>query len=74
MKTRIIGTVCVFALLTPCARIGHAQAGRQTAPAPPAPQATPSPQEIFLWERAPGALGDAESDRPSITVTRRGRL
>jgi len=71
MKTRLIGTICVTALLTPYARIGHAQAGRQTAP--PAAQATPSPQEIFLWDRAPGALGDAESDRPSITVYRAPR-
>src|SRR3954453_12238085 len=47
-----------------------AQTGRGGAP-PPA-----SPQEILLWENgAPGALGQADTDKPTITAPRapRGR-
>jgi acetyl esterase/lipase len=41
---------------------------RATAPAPA------SPQEILLWENgAPGALGQADTDKPTITVYRAPR-
>lgn len=34
----------------------------------------PVPEEIPLWEsRAPGALGDADADRPTLTIYRAGR-
>ena len=40
----------------------------------PAVATPPSPQEILLWESgAPGALGQAETDKPSITVYRAPR-
>ena len=40
------------------------------APAPP----PASPQEILLWENgAPGALGQADTDKPTITVYRAPR-
>jgi acetyl esterase/lipase len=33
--------------------------------------ATPIPTEILLWEQgAPGALGDADADRPTLTILR----
>src|SRR5881296_1061874 len=43
--------------------------GPAAAPAPPA-----GPQEILLWENgAPGALGQADTDKPTITVYRAPR-
>src|SRR5687768_6256435 len=40
----------------------------------PARPATPAPYEIPLWERgAPGALGDADIDQPTLTVYRASR-
>lgn len=43
------------------------------APRPAAPAGS-SPQEILLWENgAPGALGEADTDKPSITVYRAPR-
>ena len=34
----------------------------------------PIPEKIPLWEsRAPGALGDADADRPTLTIYRAGR-
>ena len=57
--------------------IATAAAGPQSAPtaqtgrgaAPP-----PSPQEILLWENgAPGALGQADTDKPTITAYRAPR-
>jgi acetyl esterase/lipase len=46
------------------------------APAqPPRAAALASPQEILLWENgAPGALGQADSDKPTITVYRAARV
>jgi acetyl esterase/lipase len=47
---------------------GVTQAAR---PAPPPPT---SPQEILLWEKgAPGALGEADTDKPTITAYRAPR-
>jgi len=48
----------------------HAQ-----APAPPVPQAKPNPnaepETIFLWpDGAPGALGEEDADRPTLTIYR----
>src|SRR4029453_9568744 len=44
------------------------QTGRGAAPPPT------TPQEILLWgNRAPGALGQADADKPSITVYRAPR-
>jgi acetyl esterase/lipase len=69
-------TVCVLAVLvafTMAAAAGQqsalaAQTGRGGAP-PPA-----SPQEILLWENgAPGALGQADTDKPTITAYRAPR-
>jgi acetyl esterase/lipase len=51
--------------------------GTGTAPPPQAGRGNPLnpvPQEIPLWETAaPGALGDAEADRPTLTVYRAAR-
>jgi acetyl esterase/lipase len=46
--------------------------GQRPAPNPnPGPVLNPVPVIIPLWEgRAPGALGDADSDKPTITVYR----
>src|SRR6188474_71145 len=47
-------------------------AGPTQAPRPTPPPA--SPQEILLWENgAPGALGQADTDKPTITVYRAPR-
>jgi acetyl esterase/lipase len=43
-------------------------------PARPAVAASSSPQEMLLWEKgAPGALGQADTDKPTITVYRAPR-
>src|SRR6185312_9485535 len=49
----------------------------QNAALPQAPRPAPSPaspQEILLWENgAPGALGQADTDKPTITAYRAPR-
>ena len=43
-------------------------------PAPPRPDLNAEPETIALWEgRAPGASGDSDSDRPTITFFRAAR-
>ncbi|HZB25693.1 MAG TPA: hypothetical protein VE379_06150, partial [Vicinamibacterales bacterium] len=38
------------------------------------PNRNPVPEEIPLWEsRAPGALGETDADRPTLTIHRAGR-
>ena len=42
---------------------------------PPRAAAPASPQEILLWENgAPGALGQADNDKPTMTVYRAARV
>jgi acetyl esterase/lipase len=54
------------------AQTASPQAGQQPAPARNALNQTP--QEIPLWEgRAPGAVGDGEADRPTLTIYRAAR-
>ena len=63
-------TPLLLLVLSLCAAstVAAAQAPR------PAPATPPSPQEILLWENgAPGALGQADTDKPSITVYRAPR-
>ena len=49
--------------------VGGAASGLAQAPAPQNPPA--GPQEILLWDgAAPGALGTADADKPSITAYR----
>jgi len=71
---RMVSVPLVLAALTIAAAAGAAQtvpatqAGRGAAPPPP------TPQEILLWENgAPGALGQTDADKPSITVYRAPR-
>ena len=71
---RMASVSIVLVALTAAAAIGAAQTvpatqtGRGAAPPPT------TPQEILLWENgAPGALGQAEADKPSITVYRAPR-
>lgn len=63
----------VFVIL---ATVAVPAAPQNAAPAQPARPAAvpPSPQEMLLWENgAPGALGQAETDKPTITAYRAPR-
>jgi acetyl esterase/lipase len=55
----------------------HAAALQATQPPPASPRPTAlnqQPQEIPLWDgRAPGALGDTDADRPTLTIYRAAR-
>src|SRR5262245_9954960 len=55
---------------------GIASAQAPTAPAQPARNAmNMTPQEIPLWEGgAPGALGDTDADKPTLTIYRAARV
>ncbi len=67
-RTRLLATLLASLALAPLA-----PARAQTPPAQPRPQVDPSAatEVIPLWPgRAPGALGDAEEDRPTLTVYR----
>ena len=70
---RLMSVPLVLAALTIAAAgasqtVPATQTGRGAAPPPP------SPQEILLWENgAPGALGQTDADKPSITVYRAPR-
>jgi acetyl esterase/lipase len=70
---RIIGVSVVLAMFTAAVLAGSPQnAALPQAPRPAAPPA--SPQEILLWENgAPGALGQADTDKPTITAYRAPR-
>ena len=63
----------VLAAFTIAALVGSPQNAGLTQPARPAPPPA-SPQEILLWEDgAPGALGQADTDKPTITAYRAPR-
>jgi acetyl esterase/lipase len=70
MENRDLTPRLLLALVLCVAPTGAgAQAPRPAAPPPS------SPQEILLWENgAPGALGQADTDKPSITVYRAPRV
>jgi acetyl esterase/lipase len=72
MKSMITAPL-VLAAFTAAALAGSPQnAGVTQAARPAAPPA--SPQEILLWENgAPGALGQADTDKPTITAYRAPR-
>src|SRR5215203_6593210 len=63
--------IVLIALLVPTATLG------QTAPSQPSArpnQLNTAPQEIPLWEDpAPGALGNEDADRPTVTIYRAAR-
>ena len=68
----VCALVIMAVTITTTSGIGviHAQ-----APAPPVPQAKPNPnaepETIFLWpDGAPGALGEEDADRPTLTIYR----
>ncbi len=62
-----IAVVC-FLLATVVPALAQAPAGRGAAPTP-RPPGPPGPIEILLWEGgAPGALGQADADKPTITA------
>lgn len=64
---RVSPTAVIICVLLVSPAPGHAQ------PAPARP-ATTAPVEFPLWaERAPGALGEAESDTPTLTFYRAAR-
>jgi acetyl esterase/lipase len=69
----LITAPLVLAAFTVAALAGSPQTAgvvQTTRPAPP----PPSPQEILLWETgAPGALGEADTDKPTITAYRAPR-
>jgi acetyl esterase/lipase len=69
----IIGVPLVLGVFTIAVLAGSPQnAGLPQAPRPTPPP--PSPQEILLWENgAPGALGKADTDTPTITAYRAPR-
>ena len=63
----------VLAVFTIAALAGSPQNAGVTQMARPAPPPA-SPQEILLWENgAPGALGQADTDKPTITAYRAPR-
>jgi acetyl esterase/lipase len=66
--------VCVVVLTVWSGSLpAQGQTGAATPPARPAPSPA-SPQEILLWENgAPGALGQADTDKPTITAYRAPR-
>lgn len=71
---RLAALLAPLLALAPLLLVPFAAAVAQPAPAAaPAPQVDPSaaPEVLRLWAgRAPGALGDAEEDRPTLTVYR----
>ena len=73
---RIAGVPVVLGILCSASTLSTAQtqAGAATQPSRPAAAASASPQEILLWENgAPGALGQADADKPTITAYRAPR-
>src|SRR3954468_1084588 len=70
---RMIGVSVVLASFTAAVLAGSPQ--NAALPQAPRPAAAPaSPQEILLWENgAPGALGQADTDKPTITAYRAPR-
>ena len=55
-------------------RVGLAIAVCSVAPVSAQPLRDTPPEEIPLWEsRAPGALGETDADRPTLTIYRAGR-
>jgi acetyl esterase/lipase len=72
MKSMILVPL-VLAIFTLAAAAGAPQNAAPPRAAQPAALST-SPQEILLWENgAPGALGQADTDKPTITVYRAPR-
>ena len=70
MKRIACVSVIVLALGT-TATVATSQPPPGAGAQPPRVAATASPQEILLWENgAPGALGQADSDKPTLTVYR----
>ena len=73
---RVAGAWMVCAALSVAAGAESRQAP-SNASQPPARGAAPaaaSPQEIPLWENgAPGALGQADTDKPTLTIYRAPR-
>ena len=66
--TAVIALAFVVLLVSPAA------AQRGAAPVQPRAATPPSPQEIVLWEGgAPGALGKADTDIPTLTAYRAPR-
>ena len=73
---RIAGVPVVLGILCGASSpsTAHNQAATATQPSRPAAAASASPQEILLWENgAPGALGQADADKPTITAYRAPR-
>ncbi|MFL6278644.1 MAG: alpha/beta hydrolase [Vicinamibacterales bacterium] len=71
--TRIVCGAAVLVAFTMGAAAGEPQNAAPTQAPRPAPP-PPSPQEIVLWENgAPGALGQADTDKPTITAYRAPR-
>src|SRR6185369_12924281 len=69
----MISVPLVLAAFTATALAGSPQNAGPPSTARPAPPPA-SPQEILLWESgAPGALGQTDADKPSITVYRAPR-
>ena len=69
----IINVLLVLAAFTVAALAGSPQNAGLTQTTRPAPPPA-SPQEIVLWENgAPGALGQADTDKPTITAYRAPR-
>src|SRR5689334_22873220 len=71
----VIGMPLILAALTVAATGASPQNAAPSQAARPAPAPAPaSPQELLLWENgAPGALGQADTDKPTITIYRAPR-
>lgn len=73
MKSMIMVPL-VLAAFTMAALAGSPQTAGLSQPTRPAPPPA-SPQEILLWENgAPGALGQADTDKPTLTAYRAPRV
>ena len=66
--------VCAVLSVTAGAESRQAPSTTTQPPSPGAAPAAASPQEILLWENgAPGALGQADTDKPTLTIYRAPR-
>jgi acetyl esterase/lipase len=71
---RIVTSLLVVAIGTTAVAAQNPTPGAAQPPRPAAASLNTLPQEMLLWENgAPGALGQADADKPTITVYRAPR-
>ncbi|MGH9308072.1 MAG: alpha/beta hydrolase, partial [Vicinamibacterales bacterium] len=74
MKKSVLTSLLAIALAGGAASAQNTPAAGRAGQPAGRPPTTAAPTEVPLWEHgAPGALGDAEGDRPTITIYRAAR-